>query len=456
MGGRMRLRSRAPIGMRTRIAMVSLTAMALVLLLTASALLILHHRLLTDSLDETLASRSEEVVALLEAGRLPAIITGQGDIDSVTQVVDDSGSVVATTANFIDQPALADPGPGPGTYRTTRLPTDESRMRVHSRRFGDHVVHTAAPIDDVEESVAALRLGLLVTIPMAMILLGVVLWRTVGRALRPVERIRNRVGEITATNLHLRVPQPPTRDEIGRLAATMNDMLERLERSADRQRRFVADASHELRGPLTRIRTELEVDLLQPAAADLTATHRSVLEEAEGLQRLIDDLLALARLDAAAADPGLATDRRPVDLDDIVLGEVEAVRAIGRVTVDISRVSAVQVLGNRDQLARAVRNLADNAARHASSTITFQLTDLGDTALLSIADDGPGIEAADRERIFERFTRLDEARATDDGGTGLGLAITREIIERHGGSVVVDPDVETGTRFVVRLPAVRP
>lgn len=447
-------RPKARMGIRPRVTLIALTAMALVLILTAAALLLLHQRLLTANLDEALESRSEEIRSLLDAGQLPPIITGQGDIDSVTQVVDGSGTVIASTSNYVGQPPLLDPNGDAGTFRTTRLVTDESRMRVHSRRDGGVVVHTATTIDDVEESVAALRWGLLLTIPVAVILLGLVLWRTVGRALRPVDRISGRVAEITATNLHLRVPQPATSDEIGRLAGTMNDMLGRLERSAEQQRRFVADASHELRGPLTRIRTELEVDLLRPADSDLVATHHSVLEETEGLQRLIDDLLTLARLDASAGHPGTTIEPRVVDLDDAVFHEADRIRAHGRVTVDVSGVSAVQVNGQPDQLARVVRNLADNALRHARSKVTFQLSESNGTARLSVVDDGPGIAEGDRERIFERFTRLDEARAADAGGTGLGLAITREIVERHGGTVAVDPDDTRGTDFAVRLPAV--
>ncbi len=440
-------------GIRVRITLIALTTMTLVLMLTAVALLALHQRVLTDSLDESLESRSEEIATLLRTDQLSPTITGQGDDDAVAQVVDVSGRVIASTVNYIGQPPLTTPDTDARTFQTVRLVTQDRRMRLHSRLAGDVAVHTIASFDEVEDSTAALRRGLLVTVPVAVILLGLVIWRTVGRALKPVDEISSRVGQITATNLHLRVPEPATADEIGRLADTMNDMLDRLQRSAEQQRRFVADASHELRGPLTRIRTELEVDLLHPADSDLTATHRSVLEEAQSLQRLIDDLLTLARLDASVASAATA-DRRLVDLDDVVFHETNRLRSVGRVTVDVSGVTAVQAMGHPEQLTRVVRNLADNAHRYARSTITIGLSERDGIARLTVADDGPGIPPADRERIFERFTRLDEARATDSGGTGLGLAITREIVERHGGTIVVDTQSTAGALFVVRLPAV--
>lgn len=447
------LQPKPRMGIRVRITLIALTTMALVLLLTAGALLSLHQRVLTDSLDESLASRSEEIETLLDSNELPPIITGQGDDDAVAQVVGTAGQVIASSLNFVGQPALTRPAAGRGTFRTVRFVTQDRGMRLNSRVVGDVVVHTAASIDEVEDSTAALLRGLLVTVPVAVILLGLVIWRTVGRALRPVDRISSRVGEITATNLHLRVPQSATDDEIGRLANTMNDMLDRLQRSAEQQQRFVADASHELRGPLTRIRTELEVDLLHPADSDLAATHRSVLDETGSLQQLIDDLLTLARLDAPSAGPTAAGDQL-LDLDDIVFRETSRLRSAGRVTVDVSGVTAVQAMGHPEQLTRVIRNLADNAQRHARSMVTIGLCERDGIAQLTVADDGPGIAEADRERIFERFTRLDEARTSDSGGTGLGLAITREIVQRHGGTVAVDPQASDGATFVVRLPAV--
>jgi signal transduction histidine kinase len=279
------------------------------------------------------------------------------------------------------------------------------------------------------------------------------IWWLVARTLRPVESIRREVADISGQNLHRRVPEPSTGDEIARLAHTMNAMLDRVEEAAERQQRFVADASHELRSPLTRIRSELEVDLGDPGTADLVATHRSVLDETEKLQRLVDELLFLARSDAFEHH-----DRHSVavDLDDTVLRETQRLRGTSTIPIDISGVSAAQVRGDPSDLTRVVRNLTDNAVRHAHSTVTIALSEHGGHAVLTVADDGPGIPPERREEAFERFTRLDEARAATDGGTGLGLAITREIVERHGGTIVVDPHHAAGARFVVELPLAAP
>ncbi len=263
-----------------------------------------------------------------------------------------------------------------------------------------------ATLDDVDESVGALRRTLLTISPIVLAALAALVWFVVGRTLRPVEEANRR------------------------------------------QRQFVADASHELRSPLTRIRTELEIDLAHPDRAELAATHRTVLADAIALQALVEDLLHLARSDAGTT----ALRRDPVDLDDIVLTEVQRVRPSVTVAFDVAGLSGAQVLGDTDQLRRVVRNLLENAVRHARSTVTVEVREEPGEALLAVTDDGPGIPASERERVFERFTRLDDARSARAGGTGLGLAITREIVQRHDGAVAVDPAVGTGTRMVVRLP----
>lgn len=265
----------------------------------------------------------------------------------------------------------------------------------------------------------------------------------------PVEAIRREVASIGGSDLHRRVPAGEGNDEIARLARTMNDMLERVEDASVRQQRFVADASHELRSPLARMRSELEVDLAHSEGADLTATHHRVLAETAGLQRLVDDLLHLARSDAGRVD----IRREPVDLDDVVLSQARRLRLSNRIVVDLGQVSAAQVLGDRELLTRAVQNLADNAARHARTRVSFALNEVGGRAVLAISDDGPGIPIDEHERVFERFSRLDQARTYKDGGAGLGLAIARDIIVRHEGTIRIDRDHNPGARLVVDLPA---
>ena len=265
--------------------------------------------------------------------------------------------------------------------------------------------------------------------------------------------MRAEVADITSEELHRRVPERASDDEVRRLARTMNGMLERLEAAQRRQQRFVADASHELRSPLTNMRAQLEVDLARPDASQPLQTEQAVLEETIRLERLVDDLMHLARGDVAGTIRS-----EPVDLDDIVFREIERVRAQGGPAIDSSLVSGAQLEGDRDQLTRAVRNLLENAVRHAASRVTVALAEHGQGGggagelTLSVEDDGPGIAAEARERVFERFARLSDSRSRDGGGVGLSLAITPDIVSRHRGEIFVDPAYETGARFVVRLP----
>ena len=435
-------------GIRVRITGIAVAVVGIVLVVTAAALLTSQRGILTNNLDELLRTNSRTIERDYKAGALPAVITGQGDEDAIAQVVTGDGRVLASTANFASAPALPAPDIGHTTFRTVRLPTDESAVRIMSRSVDGIVIHTATPIDDVDESVGALRRGLLAAIPAVAVVIGLLVWWLVGRTLRPVEQIRAEVAEITGTSLDRRVSEPPTNDEIARLANTMNAMLDRLERASDRERRFVADASHELRSPLTRMQTELEVDLAHPTTADPIATHRSVLEEVDNLNQLVNDLLLLARSDEGTNDG----DRRPIEIDDLVLAEAERMRADSDALIETSCDSGAVVRGDPGQLARVMRNLGDNAARHASSRIILAARQHNRTVEITVTDDGPGVPVSERERVFERFARLDEARQTSAGGTGLGLAIARDIVHRHGGSIFIEETEGGGATFVVSLP----
>jgi signal transduction histidine kinase len=264
-----------------------------------------------------------------------------------------------------------------------------------------------------------------------------------GRALRPVEAIRARVAA-THGDLSVRVPVPPAHDEVGRLAETMNAMLGRLQAAQAVQRRFVADASHELRSPLATIATGLEL-LAQDSHGTSPATVAALRGETERLGRLVDALLLLARAD----ESGLRPRREDVDLDEVV--EAERGRPAGRIVPRIDTVP-VRVVGDRGQLARVVRNLVDNACRHARSTVVVTVGRDARQALLEVADDGPGVPPPQRARVFERFVRLDDARARVDGGAGLGLAIVAEVVAAHGGTVEVVEGPLGGALFQVRLP----
>jgi signal transduction histidine kinase len=374
--------------------------------------------------------------------------------ENVVQVIDSRGNVIAASANIEGEPRIStlDPGPGGSTAQTVqRLPVGDSSFRVVARRVttgaDTYTVYVAGGLGAVATSTSSLARLLLVGLPILLLVVGATTWVVSGRALQPVEAIRREVEAIGADDLHRRVPEPSTTDEIGRLARTMNAMLHRLERATDRQRRFVADASHELRSPLTGMRAQLEVDLAHPDSADWQATERDVLDDAIRLQHLVDDLLTLAASDASASD---AASRAPVDLDEIVLREARRLRSRTAHRVETTGVSGAQLSGNADALARAVRNLLDNAARHARSTVTVTLVESDAAVTLTVADDGPGVPLDKHALIFERFTRLDDSRDRDAGGTGLGLAITHDVVLAHGGTVAVDNT--PGARFTITLP----
>jgi signal transduction histidine kinase len=435
-----------PRTIRFRITAIA-TALSAVLLTAISVLMVVVLRAqLTDNLDEGLRQRSDTIAAVL-VDAVPQELPG--DEDLLIQVVLPSGEIVASSANLAGAAPIAPFEPG--LRRTGDVPGRTEEFRVLTRAvdtaLGPAALIVGINFDDVTDPVRIVSRLLALSVPAVVLILAVLTWWLTGRTLRPVEKMRAEMVEISGTNLGRRVREPATGDEIDRLARTMNETLDRLEDAVRRQQRFVADASHELRGPLTRIRGELEVDLARPELADPDATHRIVLGEAIGLQHLVDDLLHLARSDAGAADITLA----PVDLDDIVLREARRLRARGRVVIDTTRVSAAQVNGDRHQLGRAVQNLLDNAERHAVTLVTVTLDEIDGTARLTVGDDGAGIEPAQRERVFERFTRLDDARTRDAGGSGLGLAITRDIVQRHGGTIGLADGI--ATQFVVELPA---
>ena len=423
---------------------------------SAVGLVVVEREQLTSILDRGLEQRADQLVEALTTLGDSTVVANSNAEDRGVQVVDaETGEVLTATANFDGLGPLADPPP-PGRTQVARtvpaLPIDDDRFRVLSRRVdtadGAVILHVFENIDDLTDAVRGLAVALATAVPLVVLVMTGLVWWLVGRTLRPVEDIRSEVTAITGNTTGGRVTVPPHDDEIGRLAQTMNDMLDRLEASADRQRRFVSDASHELRTPLTRMRAELEIDLEQPGGADLAATHRSVLEETIALQRLVDDLLYLARSDAAPSP--LRTG--PLDLDDVVMREVDRLRSLTSLRFDTRALSAAHLRGDADQLTRVVRNVLDNAVRHAEAIVTIELTETDEEVRFVVVDDGPGVEVGQEDAIFERFTRLDGSRTRTDGGTGLGLAISRDIAERHHGALTVRNVVPRGAAFTLSLP----
>ena len=436
--------------LRVRITAIAVAVVCGVLVLAGWMLVSAQQRALTNNLRDALEQRSDDVVELLRAGREPRDATVAGGDDVLIQLATDDGELFSSAPSSPIRTSVRASALTP-SWATITL--DDSHYMVATRPVatihGTGVLRVAGLTDDVREAQGALIRDLELGIPVVALLLGWLIHALVGRTLLPVETIRREADAIDGSQLDRRVPTPTGNDEIARLASTMNRMLERLEDSAQLQKRFVADASHELRGPLARMRAGLEVDIPRARQLGMVESHQAVLDDAIELERLVDELLELARLD----DGGGLVRRVAVDLDDIVLSEVVRLRSDSGPQFDLASVSSAQIVGDPAQLVRAIRNLLDNASRFATSRVTVSLGEVGDRAVLTIADDGPGIPEADRQRVFERFTKLDDARTSGRGGTGLGLAITREIIVAHGGSISIDgTSHEDGTHMVVSLP----
>ncbi|HEY4398243.1 MAG TPA: ATP-binding protein [Acidimicrobiia bacterium] len=434
---------------RVRTTVVATLVVGIALAIGGLLLVRLLHSSLVDNVQTAAELRARDVTASIEGGAAPSTLTVAGEEKSLIQVLDRTGAVVASSENVAGEPAIA--RVAVGEERTVdRLPiSDHDPYSVVARktRNGQFTVLVAQSLGPADQSTALVGRVLFAGIPVLLLLVAGTTWVVAGRALRPVERIRAQVAAISADQLGRRVPEPAGEDEIARLARTMNAMLDRLERSQDRQRRFVSDASHELRSPIATIQHQLEVALAHPDGVTVDGLANELLSEDRRMAHVVEDLLLLARAD----EDILRVGRRPVDVDDLLLAEAGRLRQRGKVTVDTTAISAGRVLGDRAQLARLVRNLVDNAERHAVSRVNLGLEASSNAVRLSVADDGAGVPAAERQRIFERFTRLDDERARDSGGAGLGLAIVAEVARAHGGSVRVEGD--SGARFVVTLPA---
>jgi len=364
--------------------------------------------------------------------------------DEIVQLLDEDGSVRAASEDARDELGATALPVGDGPQRIT---IDGEPMLVVSEDVdGDGMLVLAVSVEEGEETLATVALLLAIAVPLLLVLVAVTTWLVTGRALRPVTRIREEVDGITAERLHERIAVPASADEIAALASTMNRMLDRLDSSATAQRRFVSDASHELRSPLATIRQHAELAQAHPSATSIGELAEVVSEEGLRLQGIVESLLLLARL-----DEGASTLHEAVDLDDLALGEVRRLRAAG-VEVDGSGIRAARVEGDPRLLGQLLRNLADNAVRHSAGRVAISVVPQDRHVFVMVEDDGAGVPPDERERIFERFVRLDEARSRDAGGSGLGLAIAHGIAAASAGTVSVDDSRWGGARFVVTLP----
>ncbi|MCT9932271.1 HAMP domain-containing histidine kinase [Planotetraspora sp. A-T 1434] len=443
---------------------------AVLCLVFAVLLLLGIHRLATEYLTEQVAAAGSRTAYSIEKGALRDPIQGTHDRD--VQVVDHQGKVVMATKNLRGAPPMANFG--------ARNVLQPAVSVVCDRVFGasncdivaavpvyyqgqSWTVYSAAPVIPlyVHPWLAVLVFGGSLLLVVAITYIG---YQLLGRVLLPVQAIRTELDEIEAADLSRRVPVPLGRDEIHDLAVSVNHTLTRLEAAMEQHRRFTSDASHELRTPITAMRTQVEDALCAAHDTDVAAVARSLLPSLDRLQDIVTDLLTLSRLEA-----GASLRREPVDLAELVtseLGRRPPLRGAGETKEIVCELAAgVVARGDKLELSRLMTNLVDNAERHAERTIVITVGRRpGDprdprfatgAAVLEVADDGAGIPPGQRELVFQRFARLDTARSRDAGGTGLGLPIARQIAESHGGSLMIE-NGRPGARFVLRLPLAVP
>jgi signal transduction histidine kinase len=456
-------------GLRARVTLIA--ALGLLVALIAGDLLLLNtlRASLTRSVDDTARSGATEVAALINADRLPDPVPVAAGTVSI-QVLSPSGQIVNVSADADRLVPLLPPA------QAASLANGNSAVLVHGAPFdmpsllrvavvradGGELVIAAVPYSSAVDSLQVVAHGLIFGTPVLFIVFAGAMWFAVGSTLRPIDLLRRGAARVTGTGVPADLPVPEARDEVRSLALTLNDMLSRLTSAQQRQRSLVSDTAHELRSPIASIRTQLEVALDHPAGQDWASTARDVLADTLRLSRLTEDLLLLARLDEQADQGDMRRQGEPVDVGELarsVVARYADSPVPVSVTPDHEIDPAAQVAGNRDRLDRMLVNLIDNAVRYAKSSVTVSVSGSGSWVELAVTDDGPGIPEPDRERAFDRFARLDDARTRcddDAGGAGLGLAIVRATAQSHAGSARLEanpaPDDASGLRAVVRLP----
>jgi len=445
---------RRQLSLRTRMVLIAAVATAVVLALGGTVLVITLRAVLIDTAVDAGRMRAHDIATLAGEQALPRSVSPVGE-DELVQVVGPGRDVLSASSNIVGRRLLELPAQRPGTSRVftvDRLRGGDSgpyRVAAHGVETPDGAatVYVAVSIEEINETVAAAAQLGLAALPILVLLLSAAMWIVIGRTLAPVETIRREADAITGRHLDRRVSEPAQRDEVGRLARTVNAMLARLQDSAERQRRFVADAAHELRSPIASLRAQLETARESRRPVEWRDLTGDLLDETVRMQRLAEQLLLLARGDAGT----LEARRVAVDLDDVVDTVVDRLVVSRPVRVDRRAVEPVQVAGDPLLLEQVVRNLLENAVRHADREVHVALSRIDGDAVLTVDDDGPGVPLDRRQEALGRFSRLDGARDRDHGGAGLGLAIVADIVHAHGGRVDIGVAPLGGARFRVLL-----
>ena len=454
-----RRRLRRAWGVRKRATATAITVVALALVAGGVLLLVLLQTSLIAATETVAKSKAADVVALIaahdvsEAAQSMATTARGGQY---VQIIDAQGKVVASSEKSAEKSALSELRPDPGKTITDSVSslqsigdTDEFLIVASGVQTdeGSFTVIVASTVQIQADSVATVAWFLLGATPLLLVVVGAAVWFLVGRSLRQVERIRGQVARINASRLSERVEVPVTHDEIHRLAQTMNSMLDKLQASDAEQRRFVSDASHELRSPLATISAGLEIAAADPSGETWRGLQDMLSGETARMRYLVDDLLTLAK----ANDGGIHVMAEDVDLDDVLATEIRRLRPLTSHAIKASLVPA-RVTGDTHRLGQVLRNVLDNADRHARSAITIELTASPDAVVVVIDNDGDPVPEDDRERIFERFVRLDESRSRESGGSGLGLAIAAGIMAAHHGTITTTQTPTGDCRFELHLP----
>ncbi|MDP9984713.1 signal transduction histidine kinase [Pseudarthrobacter oxydans] len=414
---------------------------------------------LVSSTDSLLRSKVQDVAVLIQndhAEDANRAVAGTVNKDPLVQILNRRGTVVAASEPRLLEAPLSSLRPAAEQIATENVSApgllgdaDERYLVVlgvedEGSKYWVLAGRTIQPQSDTVRIVTGF---LLIAMPLLLAVVGLSVHFLVGRSLRQVDTIRTQVSHIDASRLSERVDVPRTGDELQALAATMNSMLDRIETADQRQRQFVSNASHELRSPLTTIRTGLDISIADASGKTWRGMQPILAEETQRLQDLVEDLLTLSKAD----DEGLAVRREDVDLDDVLATELRRVNATSKHRIVADLVPA-RIAGDPARLSQAFRNVLDNADRHAAGTIAVKLSVMVQTVVVTIDDDGTPVPVADRERIFGRFVRLDESRSRHRGGSGLGLAIARGIVEAHDGRVIATETTQGWCRFEVSFP----
>jgi signal transduction histidine kinase len=449
--------------LRARLTLLATALFSFAVATGAILVLILQRQALLRVLDASAQQSAADIAQQIRNGKQSStVIPTTGGVLEM-QVVDVGNHVIAASPGADRFVPLLTPEQVRKVRAGTRLeiqsPTSDARLRVLGTAVGPKTVFAATDLKQIDDSLRILGRVALIGSPLAVLLMAVATYIVVALTLRPVAELRHGAAEITAAGLaDQRLPVSSAQDEIHRLAVTLNAMLDRIDAATKRQRTFVGDAAHELRSPLASLRVQLEVAQRLGPEEDLPTLVDEVLVDVERLDRLVDDLLALARQDEAG---GAVRRREPVDMDDLVR-TVAAGYLHARVPVAVTQSSPAIVDGDPDGLRRVVINLVDNAVRHARTEVSLTLetgTLAGrPTVTVRVTDDGAGIPAGERERVFDRFYRLQASRSRESGGTGLGLPIVRDLVRAHGGTVrlTTRPDGASGLQATVILPAAPP